>query len=74
MEVLANLIIVVMISQYVCVQNYHIVHLKFTQCCMSIISVKLEKKEKIVSLNNIDNLQEKIRVRYSRLIQTDNQK
>lgn len=42
MDVLPNLITVV-ISQYICISNHYTVHLKLTQCYMSIISVKLEK-------------------------------
>ena len=38
---------VLIISQYVHVSNHHIAHLKLTQCCMSVIFMKLGKKEVI---------------------------
>ena len=37
LEVLANATVVI-ILQYIKVSNQHVVHLKLTQCCMSIIS------------------------------------
>ena len=40
-EVLTDLIVVIT-SQCICVSDYHIVHLKLTQCYLSIILTKLE--------------------------------
>ena len=45
-EVLTNLIVVI-ISQYIHISNHYVVHLKLTQCYMSIISQWSCKKLKI---------------------------
>ena len=44
-EVLANPLVAI-ILRYVSIFNQHMVHLKFTQCYVNYISMKLEKEKK----------------------------
>ena len=43
--------IVIVILQYIRVSNHHIVHLKLTQWCMSIISQKAGGKKGVIQVN-----------------------
>ena len=49
-QVLANTVVVI-ILQYITAAN-HIVCFQLTQCYMSIISIKLEEKQKFLQLNS----------------------
>lgn len=46
MELLANATVII-ILQYTCVWNQHIIHLKLTQCYMPLISQLKKKKKKM---------------------------
>ena len=54
MEVLSNTMVVI-ILQYISVSNQHIVHIKLTQCYMSIILNKAGKQSHLFLFHHVKN-------------------